>query len=143
MNDKELDKQIAKKMINPYYFIDENLRKSFKKNLQNHKFFHSNSLLNIEPNYPDKKIERRYVNKILKRMATFYARLINQYKYKYHKLFSASFCKNNEEDQKSDETELFKNLNNNKKLTGTDSDNIDVKSQLEHQIQLQETKESG
>ena len=33
------------------------------------------------------------------------------------------------------------NINNN--LTETDINNIDVKSQLEHQIQVQETKESG
>ena len=31
----------------------------------------------------------------------------------------------------------------NKKLTETDNNNIDVKAQLEHQIQIQETKESG
>ena len=33
------------------------------------------------------------------------------------------------------------NFNNN--LTETDIDEIDIKSQLEHQIQVQETKESG
>ena len=33
------------------------------------------------------------------------------------------------------------NINNN--LTETDINNIDVKSQLEHQIQIQKTKESG
>ena len=33
------------------------------------------------------------------------------------------------------------NFNNN--LTETDIDDIDIKSQLEHQIQVQETKESG
>ena len=36
MNDKELDKEIAKKMINPYYFIDENLKFGFKINLESH-----------------------------------------------------------------------------------------------------------
>ena len=36
-------------------------------------------------------------------MATIYARLINQYKIKHHILFSASFCKINEEDQRSKE----------------------------------------
>ena len=76
-------------------------------------------------------------------MVTIYARLINQYKYKYHILFSASFYKINEEDQRSDEIELFNNLNINNNLTETEIDNIDVKSQLEHQIQNQETKESG
>ena len=58
-------------------------------------------------------------------------------------LFSASFYKNNEEDQRNDEIELFINLNINNNLTESDIDNIDLKSQLEHQIQIQETKESG
>ena len=40
-------------------------------------------------------------------MATIYATLINQYKFKYHMIFSASFYKINEEDQKSDESEFF------------------------------------
>ena len=34
-------------------------------------------------------------------------------------------------------------MNINHSLTESDIDNIDVKSQLEHQIQIQETKESG
>ena len=76
-------------------------------------------------------------------MATIYSRLKNQYKFKYHILFSASFYKINEEDQRSDEIELFKNLNINKSLTEKDIDNIDVKSHLQHQIQIQETKESA
>ena len=36
---------------------------------------------------------------------------------------------------------FFFSINNN--LTETDIDNIEVKSQLEHQIQIQELKESG
>ena len=143
MNDKELDKEIAKKMINPYYFTDENLKIGFKINLESHNINHANSLLNIIPNFPDIGIEKRYINKILKEMATIYARLINQYKFNYHILFSASFYKINEEDQRSDEIELFINLKINNNLTETDINNIDVKSQLEHQIQTQETKESG
>ena len=43
-------------------------------------------------------------------MATIYARLINEYYFNYHILFSASFYKINEEDQGSDETELVNNL---------------------------------
>ena len=76
-------------------------------------------------------------------MATIYARLINQYKRIYHTLFSASFYKINEEDQRSGETELFTTLNIKHKLTETDIDNNDVKSELENQIQIQETRESG
>ena len=83
------------------------------------------------------------MDKILKEMATIYARLINQYKFKYHIIFSASSYKNTEEDQRSDEIELFISLNINHKLVETDINDIDVKSQLEHQNQIQENKESG
>ena len=140
MNDKELDKQIAKKMNTPYYFIDENLGTGFKINLESHNNNHANSLLSIKPNLPDMGMETRYINKNLKEMATIYARLINQYKFKYHTLFSASFYKINEEDHRSDEIEVFINLNINNKLAETDINNNHVKSQLEHQIQIQETK---
>ena len=76
-------------------------------------------------------------------MATKYARIINQYNFKYHTLFSASFYKINEEDQRDDEIELNFNLNINDKLTETNYDNIDDKFQLKHQIQIQEPKKSG
>ena len=110
LSDKELDEEVAKKMIIRYYFIDENLKNGFKISLESHKINHANSLINIVPNFPDIGIETRYINKILKEMATIYARLRNQYKFKYHKIFSASFYKINEEDQRSDEIELFINL---------------------------------
>ena len=129
-------------MNNPYYFFDEDLKIGFKVNLENHKFIHAISLLNIVPKFPDFVIETRYIDKILEEMATIYVRLIKQYKFKNHILFSASFYKINEEDQRYYETELFTNLNINNNLTETDIDNIDVESQLEHQIQIQETKES-
>ena len=76
-------------------------------------------------------------------MDTIYARLINQYEFKYHIFFSATFYKIIEEGQKSDETEWFNTLNINHHLTANDIDDIDVKSQIEHRIQIQETKESG
>ena len=136
------DKELAKMMINPYYFIDENLKIGFKINLESHNINHANSLLNVIPHFPDIGIETRYINKILKKMATIYSKLINQYKFKYHKLFSASFYKINEQDQRSDEIETFINLNINSNLTETDINDVDVKSQLEHQIQIQEAKES-
>ena len=76
-------------------------------------------------------------------MATIYARLINQYEHKYQIIFSANFFKINEEDQRGDENKVFINLNINHNLTESDINNIDVKSQLEHQNQIQETRESG
>ena len=76
-------------------------------------------------------------------MSVIYARLIDQYKFQHHRLFSASFYKINEKDQRNNEYELYRNLNVNHNLTESDIDNIDVTSQLEHQIQNQEMKESG
>ena len=137
------DKELAKIMINPYYFIDENLKNGFKINLESHNISHANSILTITPKFPEFGIEYRYINKIIKELSVIYARLINQYKFKYHTLFSASFYKINEEDQRNNEIELYKNLKLNNNLTESDIDIIDVRSQLEQQIQVQETKESG
>ena len=58
-------------------------------------------------------------------------------------MFSASFYKINEEDQRNNEIDFFINLKINHKLQECDIDIIDVRFQLEHQIQIQETKESG
>ena len=60
-------------------------------------------------------------------MSLIYVRLIDHYMFNYHKLFSASFYKINEEDQRNTETELYINPNINHILTETDIDNIDVK----------------
>ena len=85
------DKELAKMMIIPYYFIDENLKVGFKNNLETHNINHANSILTTTPNFSEFGIEFRYINKIIKELSVIYARLINQYKYKYHTLFSASF----------------------------------------------------
>ena len=130
-------------MVNPYYFFEENLKIGFKVILGSHNNIHANSILTITPMYSDFGFETSYVKKILKEMVTIYARLINQYKFKCHKFFSASLFEKIEEHQRSDETELFNTWNISHKLTETDLNNIDVKAQLVHQIQTQELKESG
>ena len=137
------EKQLAKLMINPYYFIDKNLKVGFKINLESHNFSHANSILTILPKFPEFGIEFRYINKIVKELSFFNARIINQYKFKYHTLFSASFYKIKEEDQRNNHIELFMNLKINNNLTESDIDIIDVRSQVEHQIQMQELKDSG
>ena len=76
-------------------------------------------------------------------LSVIYARLINQYKFKYQIVFSARFVKQDEDNQVLDETELFINININHILTQSDLDKIDIKSPLEHQIQQQEMKDSG
>ena len=83
LDNKQLNKEIAKKMINPYYFTDRNLQVGFKINLDSHHINHSNSKLTITPNFKEFGIEVRYINKIMKELSIIYARLINQYKFKY------------------------------------------------------------
>ena len=63
---------------------------------ENHHINHSNSKLNITPNYPEFGIEPRYINKIIKEFTVIYARLINQYKFKCQTAFSARLDKQDE-----------------------------------------------
>ena len=70
-------------------------------------------------------------------MSNVYARLIkNQYRFRYQVVFSARFDKHDEDDQVLDELEVIINLNN---QNVTQSDIDDIRSQLERQIQNQET----
>ena len=80
MKHKELDKKLAKKMINPYQYIDENLKYGFKINLESHNNNHANSILTITPSFPEFGIDLRYFSKIIKELSVIYARLINQNK---------------------------------------------------------------
>ena len=143
LDDMQLNKELAKKMINPYYFTDRILKVGFKTNLDSHHIYHVNSKLFIMPNFPEFGIEVRHINKIIKKLCVIYARLKNQYKFRYQTVFSARFDKQNENGQVLDETELFINLNIDHNLTQSEIDNIDVISPLEHQIQQQEMKDSG
>ena len=79
----------------------------------------------------------------MREISVIYARLINQYKFRYQTVFSARFDKQDENNQVLDETELFNSLNINHNLTESDLDKIDIKSPLEQQIQQQELKDSG
>ena len=99
--------------------------------------------MTITPNFPEFGVEFRYFNKIIKELSVSFARLKNQYRLKYHTSFSASFYKINEEDQRNNEIEFYINLNFDQNLTESDIDNIGIRFQLEHQFQIQETKETG
>ena len=143
LDDKQLNKDLAKKMNNPYCFTDRNLKVGFKINLDSHHINHGNSKLFITPNYHKFGIEVRYIKKIIKESSFIYARILNQYIFKYQTVFSARFVKQDENDQVLDETELFNTLNINHNLTESDLDKIDVKSPLEHQLQQQEMKDCG
>ena len=93
LDDKQLNKGLARKMTGPYYFTDRNLKVGFKINLDSHLINHANSKLTITLNYPEFGIEVRYISKIMKDLSNIYARLINQYKFKYQTVFSTRFDK--------------------------------------------------
>ena len=143
LDDKQLNENLAEKMLNPYYFTDRNLQVGFKIDLDSHHINHTNSKLTILPNFSEFGTEVRYINKIMKELSVIYASLMNQYKFKYQTVFSARFDIQNEDNQVLDDTELFINLSINHKITQTDIDNIDIQSPLEHQIQQQQMKDSG
>ena len=79
----------------------------------------------------------------MKEILKLYARLISQYNYKCQTVFSASFDKQNEDVEVIDDIELYIISNIKQKLTESDIDKIDVRSQLEQQIQNQESEDSG
>ena len=78
LDDKQLNKELANRMLNPYYFTDRALPVGFIIKLDSHHINHANSKLTITPNHPEFRIETRYINKIMKELAVIYARLINQ-----------------------------------------------------------------
>ena len=120
-------------MINPYYFTDGILKTAVNNNLDGHHINRRYSKLTNKPKYLE--VENLYVNKIVKEMAKIYARLIDHYKFKYQTVFSARFDNQDEDDQILDEVDLFLSLNINRNLTESEIDKIDVRSQLEQQIQ--------
>ena len=138
----QLNKKIAKKMNNPLYFTNRALRIRFNITLESHHINHTNSKIIITPNFPEFGIEVRYIDKIIKEFSVIYARLINQYKFKYQTVYSARFDKQDEDNRVLEETEIFNKLNINQNLTESDLDNNDIKPPLEHQIQHQEMKYS-
>ena len=81
LDDKQLNKELAKKMPNSYYFTDRNLKVGFKINLDRHHINHANSKRTNIPKYPEFGIEVHYINKIIKELSVLYARLSNQCKF--------------------------------------------------------------
>ena len=135
IDQKQLNKEFAKKMINPYYFTDRAVRVGFNITSDNHQINHANCNLTLLPNFPEIGIEPRYFNKIMKEKSVIYARLRNHYKFKYLTAFSARFHKQDEDNEVLDETELFINLKSKDNLTETDIYKTDIASPSEHQIQ--------
>ena len=143
LNDRELNKALAKKMINPYYFKDKNFYNFLKINLDSHHINHLNSKITISDITEYNNISMDLINRLVREMSAIYARLIGQYKFKYQCTFLAYFDKQDEENGIYDEVELFINLKMNHILTESDLKKINVKWDLENQIHEQQMKDSG
>ena len=65
IDDEQLNKEIARKIINPYYFTDRSLRVGFNITLESHNIIHTNSKIFIKPNNLEFGIEVQYNNKLL------------------------------------------------------------------------------
>ena len=76
----EIDKVLAKAMINPISFTDKNLEIGIKIIPDSHNINHANFILTNAPNFPKFGIRFRYIDKVLKDIAIIYARLLNRYK---------------------------------------------------------------
>ena len=87
------DKELAKIIIFPYYFIDKNLKNGFKIHLESHNISHANSILTITPKFPEFGIEFRYNNKIVKELSVIYARLIININLNITHCFQQAFIK--------------------------------------------------
>ena len=74
LDDKQLSKQSAKKMINPYSFTDRAQKVRFNNTLKSYQNNHANSKLIINTNFPEYAYQFRYTNEILKEMDIIYAR---------------------------------------------------------------------
>ena len=74
-----MDKQLAKKMINPYIFTDKALQVGFNVRLNSHHIDHlvfSISKKSSKPIFPELGIESKYINKKIQKLATIYIKLI-------------------------------------------------------------------
>ena len=80
-------------MINPYYFLEENLKIGFKINLESHNLNHANSILTIIPNFTDIGVDFRYINKIVKELSVIYVRLIININLNITQYFQRAFIK--------------------------------------------------
>ena len=120
LSNKDLDKEITKKMLNPYCFKDQSFYDFLKTNLDSHHINHLNSKITISSTAQSPHIDKIVINRIVNETATIYAKLISQFKFKYQCTFLARFDKQDEDGELLDEIELFINLKINQNLTEND-----------------------
>ena len=130
------EKELAKHMINPYYF-SKRYEPQYDVNLDQHHPKHLNSKITVKPKY-DLPIELLDLNNIFKEMSAIYARLIEQYKFKYQVVFSVIFDK-----ETRDELEQYVTLEVNQSLTWNDIEKYDLEGKTNALIENLEMKDSG
>ena len=118
------NKKVKQRIENSYYDNDRGLRLELK-------IDKASPCLTfiIKPYESVYGVEVFYINHILKRLSNIYARLLNQYKFRYQTVFSVVFDKQNE---------LFIDLNISHNSTQNDIDMIDIISPLKHKIYVEE-----
>ena len=123
------NEKVKQRIKNSYYDNDRGLRIELKIDKD------SPCLTFIITSYESvNEVEMFYINHIIKRLSNIYARLINQYKFRYQTVFSVVFDKQNE---------LFIDLNISRNLTQNDIDMIDIIPPLKHKIHDEEMKNSN
>ena len=130
------EKEIAKHMINQYYF-SKRYEPQYEVNLDQHHPNHINSKITIKSKY-NLPTEMFDLNNILKEMSTIYARLINQFKFKNQVVFSVIFDKETQE-----ELEPYISLEVNQSLTWSDIEKYDLERKPYALIENLEMKDSG
>ena len=132
--------QLMKKYIESNRKIEQMIKNSDhdnEKGLRLELKFYKNSpclTFVITPYESVNEVEVFYINHIIKQLSNIYARLMNQYKFRYQTVFSVVFDKQNA---------VLIDLNISHNLTQTDIDKIDVISPLKHKIHDEEMKNSS
>ena len=137
LTNKEISSQ---KKIIPQYFMNRVIEAGFNINLDSHHIGQMNFKKSIIPK--NIGIEKVQVNNIINEMPHIYAKILNQFNFKYQTLLSSTFDKQDEDNRVLEEFELYINLKINRNITESDIDKNDVGSQLEQQIENQESKNS-
>ena len=140
---KEAKELYDTKVENQYCFTDRILKIAYDINIDNHHDEHANSITRIPSKFDNIGIDLIHINKILKEMSHIYAKLINQYKFKYQLSFVVLFNKCGEDDEITSEIELPITLSITHNLTQSEIDNINIQSTLGKKIQSVEMKQSG
>ena len=73
LDDRQLNKELAKKTIHPYYFNDRTLQVGFNITWQSHHINHANSKITNKPIFSEFGIELQCINKIPKDKAIVYS----------------------------------------------------------------------